>query len=187
MSAHKKVINGIAFQTTQIGALEQMRILPTILRLLAGPFGLLVEQLMANKPLIAQMVAKSADATQKKNAGDTFAKAFDMSELKTMNISITPAVVQTAMVAIASELVAGTSDLRDLLNDTFATTPSGLVCLGEDAHFDSVFNGKMHTLMQVLMWVGKLNFADFLNSDLQGNKSESLAPKNARSLRASKQ
>lgn len=187
MTTNHKTISGIKFQTTPIGALRQMMLLPTVLRVMSGPFGILLDQISGNMGVIAPLIAKAAESKRKAKAGDTFDSGISLDDLKSLELKIDAKVIQAAMKGLADEIAEGQNDLRALLADTFAQTKAGMVCLDDDNHFDEVFNGKMFVLIQVVIWVGKVNFADFLNSDTQTAKvSETPQQKNGRSPRALK-
>lgn len=166
---HKKTIGNIEFTTTQIGALRQMRLMPFVLRVVAGPGGIIVEQLLKNKDALK---AAFAGMLEKRRAGGTGKPLeVDVEDLKGLQFDINPDSVTKALEGFAEHLEGNEDKIFDLLADTFAKHDGQLVCLGNEANFDVVFNGKMHILIQVLFWVGQVNFADFLNSGAREVKS----------------
>jgi len=163
MTLFKKTINGVAYQTTQLGASRQLKLLPVVLRFISGPLGLLATQLTPDKIKEIKAAVEAKDES----------KAVSM-------LNIDGASLTSLVLGVADLLEKDSDAIFDLLEDTFAIQAGKPVNLGDPAGFDIVFNGRFVDLVKVLIWVGQINFAGFSGSDTPRNVSETQPKRSAR-------
>lgn len=163
LNAQKMTIRDNTYQTIPFGAKRQLDLLPGVLRLLSGPVGSLIESVkgLGNGPL--QSVLEKKKAGQKVTAADI--------DVAPLLAGLKGDAIRAGLVGIADELDNGGKDLIfDLLRDTHRmkgrNQTDGLESCAED--FDTVFQGDLLSLVMVLAFVLKVNYAPFLPSGFGG-------------------
>lgn len=155
LDSKKKVIKGRTFHTMPFGARRQLALLPGVLRLLSGPVGTLVEALKG-------LAGEDGPLAKMQAGGTVTAKDIEIGPILT---ALKGEALTTGLRAIADELENGGDELiMELLRDTTRMKgqkqTDGLESCADD--FDTVFQGDFLTLLQVLAFVLKVNFAPFL-------------------------
>lgn len=158
-NTQKTTIQGRTYTTIPFGAERQLKLLPGVLRLLAGPAGSLVDMLKGLGSGPFQQIQERKAAGQKVTFAD-----LDASELLG---SLHGPTIAAALLSVATELENGGSDLiKELLRDTHRmrgkNQADGLDSCSDD--FDRVFEGDLFTMFKVTAWVVKVNYGNFLNS-----------------------
>lgn len=164
-----KTIRGRRYMTIPFGARTQLKFLPDVLSLIAGPFGAAVESFKNLDP------AAFKDAVEKKRAG----KKVGAEDLDVMALlgGIDGAAIREGVLSLAQQLEEhgpnGPDDqglILELLGNTYAMKgrkrTDGIESCRDD--FDQVFQSDFLSLFQVLAWVVQVNYAPFSDSGSDG-------------------
>ncbi len=160
----KMTIRGNQYQCIPFGAKRQLDLLPGVLRILSGPIGSLLES--------AKGLLDGADIQAliaKKKAGEKIGAA-DI-DVASVLAGLKGDAIRAGLVGIADELDNGGKDLIfELLRDTHRmkgrNQTDGLESCADD--FDTVFQGDLLSLVLVLGFSLKVNYAPFLPSGFGG-------------------